>query len=281
MSLDALQAALDSVPGLSCRRDEPMARHTDLRVGGQAEMWLVAETREALEGAASGFKKAGAKLSFFEEGHVLVRDGGLAGAWLRVGDLAWGVEATIEGVDVGASYPVAALDTWRKARGLRLIPFLEKRAGTVGQAYKAGLLQGWVQACTVLRGTRVAKLAPEKCAEKQLLLRLHLLDEPTPQSEKQGQLRLLPEQIRALGMPGRVVDDPVSDNAALLIREAGLCGVRLRGARIGQSESNAIVNVGGSSARDLWLLLQMIRDRVKLHSGIQLQPALRRMGRGE
>jgi UDP-N-acetylmuramate dehydrogenase len=281
MSLDALQAALDPIPGLSCRRGEPMTRHTDLRVGGQAEMWLVAETREALEGAASCFKQAGAKLSFFEEGHVLVRDGGLSGAWLRVGDLAWGVKAANEGMDVGAAYPVAALAAWRKARGLRPIPFLEKRAGTVGQAYKAGLLQGWVQTCTVLRGTRVANLAPEKCAEKQLLLRLLLLDQPTPQTEKQGQLRLLPEQIRSMGMPGRIVEDPVNDNAALLIREAGLCGVRLRGARIGQTESNAMVNVGGSSAKDLWLLLQMIRDRVKLHSGIQLQPALRRMGRGE
>jgi UDP-N-acetylmuramate dehydrogenase len=79
-------------------------------------------------------------------------------------------------------------------------------------------------------------------------------------------------------MPGRVLEDPKNDDAAMLIREAGLCGVRLRGARIGQIESNAVVNLGGSSAKDLWLLLQMIRDRVKLHSGVQLQPALRRIG---
>jgi UDP-N-acetylmuramate dehydrogenase len=77
-----------------------------------------------------------------------------------------------------------------------------------------------------------------------------------------------------------VVEDPANDNASLLIREAGLCGVRLRGARIGLLESNTMVNMGGSSAKDLWLLLQMIRDRVKLHSGVQLQPALRRMGQG-
>jgi UDP-N-acetylenolpyruvoylglucosamine reductase len=279
MNWDALQAELTLVPGLTCRRNESMARHTDLRVGGCADLWMVAETKKALEAAAASLKGLGKTLYFFEDGHVLVKDGGLNGAWLRLGALAWGVECLgADGVDVGAAFPVAALHAWREERGLRPIPFLAKRSGTVGQAYKSGLLQGWVGRCTVLRGVRVTELVPEKRRDKQLLIRLRLKEEPSPQTETEGQLRLLPEQIRALGMPGRVLEDPKNDDAAMLIREAGLCGVRLRGARIGQIESNAVVNLGGSSAKDLWLLLQMIRDRVKLHSGVQLQPALRRIG---
>ena len=159
-----------------------------------------------------------------------------------------------------------------------LIPYLKGRAGTVVEAYRAGLLTAWVDYCVVLRGTRVATVAPEKHSEKQPLLRLGLRREPRPVEEEQGQLRLLPEQIQALGMPGRIVEDPPNEDAALLIREAGLCGVRLRGARIGQFESNAMINLGDSTESDLWLLIQMIRDRVRLHSGVRLQPSLRRLG---
>jgi UDP-N-acetylmuramate dehydrogenase len=279
MNWDALHAELTVVPGLTCRRSEPMARHTDLRVGGCADLWVVAETKASLEATAAALKGLGKTLHFFEDGHLLVKDGRLSGAWLRLGALAWGVESVdAEGVDVGAAHPVAALHAWREERGMRPIPFLAKRSGTVGQAFKAGLLQGWVERCTVLRGVRVTEMVPEKRKDKQLLIRLRLKGKPSPQTETEGQLRLLPEQIRALGMPGRVLEDPKNDNAAMLIREAGLCGVRLRGARIGQIESNAVVNLGGSSAKDLWLLLQMIRDRVKVHSGVHLQPAIRRVG---
>ena len=185
-----------------------------------------------------------------------------------------------DGLEVGAGHPVAALDAWMQSRGMTRVPFLEGRAGSVGEAYKAGLLSGWVRTCTVLRGVRLAEMAPEKCSEKQPLVRLTLNAQGLPLEEPEGQLRLLPAQIRALGLPGRIVEDPADEDASLLIREAGLCGVRLRGARIGRIESNAMVNLGGSSAKDLWLLLLMIRDRVKLHSGIQLQPSLRRMGQG-
>jgi len=241
----------------------------------------MAETREALEGAAAAFKENNSKLHFFEDRHVLVRDGGLPGAWLSLGALGMGVRPLDQGLEVGADHPVAALDAWMKAQEMERVPFLEGRSGTVGEAYKAGLLRGWVRTCTVLRGVRVAEMAPEKCSEKQLLLRLSLRSHPESTEEPVGQLSLLPEQIHALGLPGRIVEDPKDEDAALLIREAGLCGVRLRGARIGCVESNAMVNLGDSSAKDLWLLLLMIRDRVKLHSGIQLQPSLRRLGQGQ
>jgi UDP-N-acetylmuramate dehydrogenase len=276
----ALMQALAPISGLICRRGESMAKHTTLRVGGAAELWMVAETQEALEAAALAFKEEGTKLHFFEDSHVLVRDGGLPGAWLRLGAVGMGVLSVENGIDVGAAYPAAALDAWMLAQGRARIPFLAGRAGSLADAYKAGLLQGWIRSCTVLRGTRLAQLAPENHADKQLLVRLTLHAKAEPLEEPEGQLRLLPRQIRAMGLPGRIVDDPLDEDAALLIREAGLCGVRLRGARIGRYESNAMVNLGESSAKDIWLLLQMIRDRVKLHSGIQLQPSLRRIGQG-
>jgi len=277
----ALLAELDSVSGIVSRPAEPMTRHTTLRVGGTAELWIVAETAEAVARVASLCKAHGTKLNYFGASHVLVRDGGLEGVWLRLGSVGLGVHEVEEGIEVGASHPVAALHAWMCSNDVPPIPYLKGRSGTVLEAYQAGLLAAWVSYCVVLRGTRVTSLPPEKHSEKQPLLRLGLLRTPRPVEEAQGQLRLLPEQIQALGMPGRIVDDPPNEDAALLIREAGLCGVRLRGARIGHIESNAMINLGESTESDLWLLIQMIRDRVRLHSGIRLQPSLRRLGSGK
>ena len=79
MSLSALVSALEGVPGLALRAQEPMSRHTDLRVGGPADLWVVAESKDALEAVAREGKSQGVKLHFFQETHVLVRDGGLDG----------------------------------------------------------------------------------------------------------------------------------------------------------------------------------------------------------
>ena len=126
----------------------------------------------------------------------------------------------------------------------------------------------------------LADLSLEKRSEKQAIVRLFLRDVPEPNVDPVGQLCLLPQQIQALGKPGRIMEDPPQENAALLIREAGLSGVRLRGARVGAIEPNALINLGGASAEDVWLVFQMIRDRVKIHSGHQLQTSIRRIGRG-
>ena len=98
--------------------------------------------------------------------------------------------------------------------------------------------------------------------------------------DPKGQLALLPEQIQALGRPGRIMSDPDEESAALLIEDTGLSGVRLRGARIGTRERNSLINLGGASAEDIWLVFQMIRDRVKLQTGHVLEVSIRRIGRG-
>ena len=65
MSHSALVSALDGTPGLALRAQEPMSSHTDLRVGGAADLWIVAESQEALEAAARESKALGLKIHFF------------------------------------------------------------------------------------------------------------------------------------------------------------------------------------------------------------------------
>ena len=280
MSLANWLPLLDTVPGLVVRVEEPMGRHTSLRVGGKADVWLVVESRVALETTAVLAKQHGIKLHFFQDSQVLVRDGGLEGVWVRIGAQAAGVSWQDGQVSVGSQYPVAALAGVLQQHNHAPVPYLEGRSGTVEKAYRDGLLSGWVELCTVLRGTKVAELPPDKCSDKQPLIRLLLRNERQPVEEPEGQLRLLPDRIRALGLPGRIMQDPDKEDAGLLMLEAGLSGVRLRGVRIGTVERNTLINLGGASESDIWLLIQMIRDRVKAKSGHQLTPSIKRFGRG-
>ena len=146
-----------------------MSSHTDLRVGGAADLWIVAESQEALEAVARESKAMGLKIHFFQDTHVLVRDGGLDGIWLRMGSLARGIRREEGGFSVGALHPVAALGAYLRTNQKVEIPHLFGRAGTVADAFAAGLLTGWVSHCTVLRGTRVVNLPLEKRSEKQPL----------------------------------------------------------------------------------------------------------------
>ncbi|MEC7240348.1 MAG: hypothetical protein VXW32_03865 [Myxococcota bacterium] len=281
MSLSALVGALSGVPDLALRAQEPMSRHTELRVGGAADLWVVVETEEALEAVAREGKSLGQRLHFFSDTHVLVRDGGLEGVWLRMGALARGIhQEEGGGVSVGALHPTAALDAYLREHQNVVIPHLSGRSGTVEDAFHAGLLTGWVEGCRVLRGTRVVELPVEKRSEKQPLIRFLLRSEGLPEVDPRGQLTLLPEQIRALGRPGRIMNDLEEESASQLIQETGLSGVRLRGVRIGTQECNALLNLGGASAEDIWLVFQMIRDRVKLQTGHVLEVSIRRIGRG-
>ena len=144
MSLSDWLQLLESVPEIVVRQEEPMARHTLLRVGGQAEAWLVVESQEALEKTATLAKQHGVKTHFFEDSNVLVRDGGLSGVWIRMGDVASGVSIEDGLVNVGAQYPAAALARFCSTEFDAPVPFLEGRSGTVRQAFlgPCGALRG-------------------------------------------------------------------------------------------------------------------------------------------
>ena len=66
--------------------------------------------------------------------------------------------------------------------------------------------------------------------------------------------------------------------AGKLIEEAGLKGMRLGGARISEKHCGFIVNTGGASSADIYALIRLTIDRVREHSGVELQPEVLFLG---
>jgi len=101
----------------------------------------------------------------------------------------------------------------------------------------------------------------------------------------------LEEAIEALDVQGHRLDlsdcaegsrlffDPEGHRAEDLIREAGLAGVRLRGARVSEDQPNVVLNEGEASARDVLALIDFLKRKVEGRSGVKLKELLRVVGR--
>ena len=66
--------------------------------------------------------------------------------------------------------------------------------------------------------------------------------------------------------------------AGRLIEDTGLKSIRVGGARISPKHANFIVNEGGASAKDVLVLIGLVRDKVKERFGLLLEPEVRVVG---
>ena len=94
---------------------------------------------------------------------------------------------------------------------------------------------------------------------------------------------LLTQRIatQPLGLPnaGSVFRNPEGDHAARLIESCGLKGFAIGGARVSEKHANFIVNEAGlATAADVEALIGHVRDVVRDHTGIDLEPEVRIIG---
>ena len=80
---------------------------------------------------------------------------------------------------------------------------------------------------------------------------------------------------------GSMFKNPPGDFAARLIEEAGLKGREIGDAAISSIHANFIVNKGNATSGDIERLIQMSRERVRQHCGIELDLEVRVIGSAE
>lgn len=280
MTDDTLLEALHGVDGLVVRTGEPLGRHNLLRVGGPVDLWLVAETEAAAVAALGACKAGGVKVRALDGEHWLARDEGLEGACLVLGAVARTVEVREDGeVRAGGRVAMAALAEQVARSGLTGLERHGGRPGTVAEAVAAGQLGDAVRSLRVLRGARATTVSPDKLKSTHTVITVDLvlgLELPTTVLAHTHTARRSSSE-----RPGRLMADPDRQRADSLIAEAGLRGVRLRSVRVGNHEPNCLVNLGGATARDVALVLAMIRDRVKHRTGADLAVHVPHLGRAQ
>lgn len=300
-----MRAAERGVPMLAdirgtIRYKEPLAFHTSLRVGGPADIFVVAETCDDI-GAACLFA-AQEQLPVFLLGggsNVLVGDRGIRGLGIKLGAAFTRSEVHGEDVVVGAAATLSSVIRQAAALELGGLEALAGIPGTLGGALatNAGTEDGTILDCAgaayfVERDGTLGEAKPRTDGSGQRTLdvppgavlvgaRLHLRHRPRKRIQKDIARHFKAQraaQPMALASAGFVWKDPAGDSAVRLIAKAGLRGLRVNAAEISAKHPNLIVNRGGAKAADVHALMSMARERVEAKSGIVLEPEIAILG---
>ncbi len=273
---------------------EPMSRHTSFRIGGAADALFLPATAEELTRAIAAAEETGAPWRVLGNGtNVLVRDGGLRGLTIVLGEPMSGVH--IEGRRITAQAGALLSRVGREAQraGLQGMAALSGIPGSVGGAaamnagaYGSEMKDVLVRAL-VLDGSEPVWMdaaALELSYRDSLVLRRRLIvlaaefelqsgDSEAIQAEMADYAARRREK-QPLNMPsaGSTFKRPAGHFAGALIEGAGLKGYRVGGAQVSELHAGFVVNAGGATARDVLALMDDVRRIVFEQTGVTLEP---------
>ena len=277
--------------------DEPMARHTSMKVGGPAAYFFQPSSEEDLlfllqELQAESFtyyiKGNGSNLLFRDEGYdgavieirtmqnvAIEGDVVCAEAGILLKDLSALIEeASLTGFEFASGIPgslggavcmnAGAYDGEMKdiIRSVRLLTkegkILEKSGEEMGFAYRRSI-------CSA--GDYIVLSATLKLAKgDRRAIRDKIADLTRRREEKQ------PLEYPSCGS---VFKRPEGYFAGKLISDAGLKGYRIGGAQVSEKHAGFIINTGGAKAQDVLDLIAYVQKKVLEESGVSLECEVR------
>ncbi|MEX2447054.1 MAG: UDP-N-acetylmuramate dehydrogenase [Dehalococcoidia bacterium] len=289
---------------LALTREEPLARHTYLRVGGPAAYFGVPQDLEALGAIAQWAAEVGLPLRVVGGGsNMLVSDDGVRAVVVSLRRACAQIAFHDATVEAGAAVMLPALAKAAAERGLGGLEFAIGIPGSVGGALQtnAGIGDGrcigpLVDQVEVWRdGARVALDAADIGFEYRhtslrgsgdIVLAATLALEPRPRAEVEAEMRRLLEtrqrtQPTAEPNAGSVFRNPPDDSAGRLIEAAGCKGLSIGAARVSDLHANFIVHDGHASASDIAAVMAEVQRRVSAASGVRLRPEVEWWGEGD
>jgi UDP-N-acetylenolpyruvoylglucosamine reductase len=283
------------------RAAEPMARHTSLRVGGPAELWVEPADERDLAKLLQYCHGRSIPVTIVGRGtNLLVRDGGIPGVVVHLASPEFSkVEVDGESVIARGGARLKGIVTVAKHHELGGLEFLEGIPGSVGGALRMNAGAMGKQTFDVVEWVRYVSFAGEiydadakrlpvsyrSCPlfANHVVLSVILRGEKTPRAVIDSRLRQF-EQKRWSSQPARpsagcIFKNPREIPAGKLIEELGLKGTMIGGARVSEMHGNFIVNEGGATAADVLKLIEVIRSKARQERGIELEPEVMILGR--
>ena len=294
--------------------DEPLSRHTTLKVGGPVEVYIVPDQKSDLIELVKWSRERHVPCRIIGAGsNLLVTDGGIDGILInlrrcldRIDICRQTEESTI--VSAQAGVRLAALCAFALERGLAGMNFAMGIPGSIGGGIRmnAGTSSGWM-GDVIDRITILSEQGNLETVDREEIAFSYrdFAWRPPHDSQRQGQaiivegffrltrgdsvgLRREAEallQSRRNRQPVGIAsagsffkNPPTGPTAGELIDQAGLKGKTVGGAAVSTRHANFILNSGHATATDILTLMREIQQTVKDRFNVNLKPEVTIVG---
>jgi UDP-N-acetylmuramate dehydrogenase len=285
----------DRFPDIT-RRNEPLAPHTHLRIGGPAEFFVRPGTADELREVLRACQRDRVPVRMLGGGYnLLVRDDPVPGAVVQLNAPAFRmIEWDGRKVVAGGGGQLFDLIAFAARQGLAGLETLVGIRGTVGGSVRCnvgdrnGEISQTVRQVTVM--TDAGNVQVRHRDELNFAEHHSDLDEPVILSvefelDKDDRAAVLKRLRKAwitrkgaepfsFQHAARLFHDPPGKSAAGLIDRAGLTKAKVGGAELSERNANYVVAHPGTTAADILQLVDHVRDRVRERTGVALEREL-------
>lgn len=298
----------DAPRELALTRDEPLARHTYLRIGGPAAYFGNPGDLDTLARIVTWARRVNLPVRVIGGGsNVLVADEGVTAVVLSLRAACGGITFHGSIVTAGAAVMLPRLAHAVADRDLGGLEFAIGIPGAIGGALQtnAGIGDGrsigaLVRSVDVLRVSGETATPVTLAADAvtwgyretslrgsgDLVLAATLELTPRPRAEVEAEMRRLLEarqasQPTATPNAGSTFRNPPGDYAGRVIESAGCKGLTVGAASISELHANFVVHDGSARASDVAALMAEVQSRVRSSIGVTLVPEIEWWGDGE
>ena len=293
---------LNYLPADRLLYNEEMKNHTTFKIGGPVDIMVLPQDEEDVATVVSFCRQRDIPLFIFGVGsNILVRDGGIRGVAMKLGENLDEVEVNGEGIQAQAGVKISALARIAAFHSLSGLEFAEGIPGSLGGALvmNAGAYDGEMQAA-VIEARAISPDGNIKTFLKEEMqfgyrhsvfqsndyiivsarLKLATADREEIE-ERMLEFARRREEKQPLDKPsaGSTFRRPPGFYVGPMLEELGLKGYQIGGAQVSSKHAGFIVNNGNATAQDVLYLIAHIQQKARERFGVDLQPEIRVVGK--
>lgn len=297
----------DTVPELKARMPElrgrllanqPIGEFTWFRVGGPAQAFFMPEDENDLAYFLRNLPGETPVTVIGAGSNMIVRDGGVAGVVIRLSRGFNDVKVEDHRITAGTAILDVMVARAAQPAGIAGLAFLSGIPGTIGGALRmnGGAYGGETKDVLVetqgvdrqgnLRKFTIGEMgfSYRHCGvSEDVIFTAAVLQGRAGAPEEIAAEMTTIKKKREASQPrnrtgGSTFKNPPGHSAWKLVDDAGCRGLTVGGAQVSELHSNFLINLGGATAADIEILGETVRERVKAHSGVELEWEIKRVG---
>jgi UDP-N-acetylmuramate dehydrogenase len=278
--------------------NQPIGEFTWFRVGGPAQAFFMPEDENDLAYFLRNLPGETPVTVIGAGSNMIVRDGGVAGVVIRLGRGFNDVKVEDHRITAGTAILDVMVARAAQPAGIAGLAFLSGIPGTIGGALRmnGGAYGGETKDVLVetqgvdrqgnLRKFTIGEMgfSYRHCGvSEDVIFTAAVLQGRAGAPEEIAAEMATIKKKREASQPrnrtgGSTFKNPPGHSAWKLVDDAGCRGLTVGGAQVSELHSNFLINLGGATAADIEILGETVRERVKAHSGVELEWEIKRVG---